>query len=220
MVTTKNGRAIRDSAAAAASDCAAASATALSSLELCCCFGRRAAAALAAAAAAGEARSSSKETGGAAAAAATVAAEASRAALRLTRLWKVTFCARSCRRCSFLRSTLCSRLAFSRSSASRPCAAFVGSPRQLISFLSFETISMAMSTLRASYTRRRMFFSSYPALPVGTSGLFVPRETNSATSSSATSLYVVRPFSSTFRHTFMLKCRSPFPCFESRSSCC
>ena len=40
-----------------------------------------------------------------------------------------------------------------------------GRPCQEISFLSLVMMSMAMSTLSASYTRRRMFFSSYAAPP-------------------------------------------------------
>jgi hypothetical protein len=36
-----------------------------------------------------------------------------------------------------------------------------GKPFQMISFFSFWMMFMAMSTLMASYTRRRMFFSSY-----------------------------------------------------------
>ena len=38
-----------------------------------------------------------------------------------------------------------------------------------------------------------------------------PGAENSCTSSSATSLYVVRPLPSTFWHTFMLKWRRPLP---------
>ena len=34
-----------------------------------------------------------------------------------------------------------------------------------MSFLSLMMMSMAISTFRASYTRRRMFFSSYAAIP-------------------------------------------------------
>lgn len=40
-------------------------------------------------------------------------------------------------------------------------AELVGRPIHLISFFSFEMIFMAMSTLSASYTRRRIFFWSY-----------------------------------------------------------
>lgn len=40
------------------------------------------------------------------------------------------------------------------------CAEFVGSPIQRISFLSFEIMFIAMRTLSASYTRRRIFFWS------------------------------------------------------------
>mmetsp|Transcript_20826 Transcript_20826/g.62250 ORF Transcript_20826/g.62250 Transcript_20826/m.62250 type:complete len:204 (+) Transcript_20826:772-1383(+) len=58
----------------------------------------------------------------------------------------------------------------------------------------------ASSTLNASYTRRRMFFSSPCA-----SG----RSLTSSTSSSATSLYVVSFLCSIFLQTFMAKCRSP-----------
>lgn len=49
-----------------------------------------------------------------------------------------------------------------------------------------------------------------------TESVFGRAAENSATSSSATSLYVVRPFSCTFWHTFRLKCRSPFDSFPSR----
>lgn len=41
------------------------------------------------------------------------------------------------------------------------CAELVGRPIHLISFFSLEMMFMAMSTLSASYTRRRMFFWSY-----------------------------------------------------------
>lgn len=41
------------------------------------------------------------------------------------------------------------------------CAELVGRPIHLISFFSLEIMFMAMSTLSASYTRRRMFFWSY-----------------------------------------------------------
>ena len=53
-----------------------------------------------------------------------------------------------------------------------------------------------------------MFFSSYCWSKAETPPSFVSTA-NSATSSSATSLYVVFPFCSTFSHTFMLKWRSP-----------
>mmetsp|Transcript_25627 Transcript_25627/g.64321 ORF Transcript_25627/g.64321 Transcript_25627/m.64321 type:complete len:289 (-) Transcript_25627:216-1082(-) len=60
---------------------------------------------------------------------------------------------------------------------------------------------IAMRTFRASYTRLRMFWSIVLVLLMPT--------VNSFTSSSATSLYVVCFFSSTFWHTLRLKCRSP-----------
>ncbi len=41
------------------------------------------------------------------------------------------------------------------------CAELVGSPIHFISFFSLEMMFMAIRTLRASYTRRRMFFWSY-----------------------------------------------------------
>ena len=41
------------------------------------------------------------------------------------------------------------------------CAELVGSPIQRISFFSLLMMFMAMRTLSASYTRRRMFFWSY-----------------------------------------------------------
>ena len=51
------------------------------------------------------------------------------------------------------------------------------------------------------YTRRRMFFSSNAGFSPGLV-CWLPTLRNSATSSSATSLYVVWPFSSTFLHTW------------------
>jgi hypothetical protein len=66
--------------------------------------------------------------------------------------------------------------------------------------------------------RLRMFFSSYAwsrALTIS-----VAATANSATSSSATSLYVVRPFCSTFSHTFIEKWRSPLsPCLPPCARC-
>ena len=79
-----------------------------------------------------------------------------------------------------------------------------GYPFQKISFFFFVMISGAMSTLSASYTRRRTFFSSNFA------SFCVDASRNSSTSSSATSLYDVCFFCSTFSHTRMLKCRKPF----------
>lgn len=53
------------------------------------------------------------------------------------------------------------RRCFSVSRAWNSCKELVGRPSHLISFFSFEMMFMAMRTLRASYTRRRMFFWSY-----------------------------------------------------------
>ena len=90
--------------------------------------------------------------------------------------------------------------------------ALLGNPDQMISFFSFTIISIAMSTFSASYTLRRIFFSSIitTSLPLPFPADF-GSTVNSRTSSSATSLYVVRPFSCTFAHTFEEKCRKPFP---------
>lgn len=50
---------------------------------------------------------------------------------------------------------------FRTCNCSSSLSAFAGKPFQRMSFFSFWMISMAMSTFNASYTRRRIFFSSY-----------------------------------------------------------
>ena len=102
------------------------------------------------------------------------------------------------------------------------CDELVGSPIQVISFLSFLIMFIAIRTLRASYTLRLMFLwsTSYAvklkshslcqasltaSLPLSSS----PVSESSLTNSSATSLYVVHCFCRTFSHTFHEKCLSP-----------
>ena len=134
------------------------------------------------------------------------------AALRWSNAWYDLYCSTSSRRYAFFFSMLACARAFSARKVSRSsCFAVAGKPFHVISFFSFEIMSIAMRTLRASYTRRRMFFSSYAwsAQNFGSSGL-----ENSATSSSATSLYVVVPLLSTFSQTFMEKCLRPLPPFS------
>lgn len=111
-----------------------------------------------------------------------------------TKFRKQTCCVNNSFSASFLCRSWYRRYSISCCNASRSCLSAVGKPLQVISFFSLEMMSIAIKTFSASYTRRRMFFSSN--LPFGSS--FLRSAMTFLTSSSATSLYVVVPFSSTF----------------------
>lgn len=70
-------------------------------------------------------------------------------------------CKRSSWSCDFFCRMLSNLFLFSVSSLSHSCLELVGRPIHLISFFSLEMMFIAMRTLRASYTRRLMFFWSY-----------------------------------------------------------
>ena len=86
---------------------------------------------------------------------------AARAALRCSSAWYELYCSTSSARCAFFFSICARARAFSARRCATSPSPVAGRPFHMISFLRFAMMFIAMSTLSASYTRRRMFFSSY-----------------------------------------------------------